>query len=133
MSLQIYIINRPQFDINTFLCFLKNEGTCWKRSKDAMPSEEIVEIAGRICYMSFGENQSEITNAEFVRNLIRNGHLSVLEHVSWTFVVTGISRSLTHQLVRHRIGFSYSQLSQQYHDEMDAEFVEPPQYNNLCS
>jgi len=53
------------------------------------------------------------------------GHESVLEHVSWTFLVTGVSRGFTHQLVRHRVGFSFSQLSQQYHDETEAQFVEP--------
>jgi len=53
------------------------------------------------------------------------GHESVLEHASWTFLITGISRAFTHQLVRHRVGFAFSQLSQQYHDEADAKFVIP--------
>ena len=59
-------------------------------------------------------------------HLINQGHESVLEHISWTFLITGISRAFTHQLVRHRVGFSYSQLSQQYHDESEASFVIPP-------
>jgi len=53
------------------------------------------------------------------------GHESVLEHVAWTFLITGVSRAFTHQLVRHRVGFAFSQLSQQYHDERDAAFVVP--------
>jgi thymidylate synthase (FAD) len=75
--------------------------------------------------MSFGEKQSPRSNADYVLNLIRQGHDSVLEHVSWTFLLTGVSRAFTHQLVRHRIGFSFSQLSQQYHEETDATFIEP--------
>jgi thymidylate synthase (FAD) len=75
--------------------------------------------------MSFGSKQSSRTNAEYISNLIRNGHESVLEHAVWTFALLGVSRAFTHQLVRHRVGFSFSQLSQQYHDETDAEFVRP--------
>jgi len=92
-------------------------------------AEEIVEAAGRVCYMSFGKAQSPRTNAEYIQNLIQMGHESVLEHVNWTFLLTGISRACTHQLVRHRVGFSFSQLSQQYHDEIDAEFIEPSALN----
>ncbi|MCS7046636.1 MAG: FAD-dependent thymidylate synthase, partial [Gemmataceae bacterium] len=52
-------------------------------------------------------------------------HGSVLEHAVWNFIVTGVSRSLTHELIRHRAGFGYSQLSQRYVDESIAEYVEP--------
>jgi thymidylate synthase (FAD) len=107
------------------LSFLKDERTEWTRSPRATEAEEIVEIAGRICYMSFGEKQSPRRNGEYLHNLIEQGHESVLEHVSWTFLLTGISRAFTHQLVRHRVGFAFSQLSQQYHEETSATFVEP--------
>jgi len=75
--------------------------------------------------MSFGEKQSPRRNGDYIHNLIRQGHESVLEHVSWTFLMAGISRAFTHQLVRHRVGFAFSQLSQQYHEEISATFVEP--------
>ena len=52
------------------------------------------------------------------------GHGSVLEHGVWSFLVTGVSRSFTHELIRHR-HFSYSQLSQRYVDESDSDYVEP--------
>jgi thymidylate synthase (FAD) len=84
-----------------------------------------VEIAGRICYMSFGDKQSPRRNGAYIHNLIKQGHESVLEHVSWTFLLARISRAFTHQLVRHRVGFAFSQLSQQYHEETSATFVEP--------
>lgn len=121
----IYLISRSHFDAAAFLSFLQAEGLAWHRTSGATESEEIVEVSGRICYMSFGENQSPRSNSEYIRNLLNQGHESVLEHVSWTFLLSGVSRALTHQLVRHRIGFSYSQLSQQYHEETDAHFVEP--------
>ena len=126
MTLKIYLISRPQFEVDDFLTFLsQSEEKSWQRTSEAKPPEEIVEISGRICYMSFGKRQSPRTNSEYIKNLIYQGHESVLEHINWTFLLTGVSRGFTHQLVRHRVGFAYSQLSQQYHQETDAKFVEP--------
>ena len=121
----IYLVAKTNFDLNSFLEFLKNTKATWTRSLSATEPEELVEVAGRVCYMSFGPRQSPKNNAEYIRHLIQAGHESVLEHVNWTFVIEGVSRAFTHQLVRHRVGFSFSQLSQQYHDESEAEFVEP--------
>jgi thymidylate synthase (FAD) len=126
MSVHIYKMSSPQFHVEEFLTFLRNEEQHWKRTPGATEAEELVEAAGRICYMSFGDKQSPRSNEEYIANLIRQGHDSVLEHVSWTFLIVGITRAFTHQLVRHRIGFSFSQLSQQYHEETNAPFVEPP-------
>jgi thymidylate synthase (FAD) len=122
----IHLIGRAQFDMEAFSTFLHEERIEWRRTSHATPSEEIVEVAGRTCYMSFGQAQSPRSNGEFIKNLIAMGHESVLEHASWTFMITNISRAFTHQLVRHRVGFAFSQLSQQYHDERDASFVMPP-------
>jgi thymidylate synthase (FAD) len=105
--------------------FYDHEPPVWRRDPRATPAECLIEFAGRVCYMSFGTKQSPKSNAEYIRNLIANGHESVLEHAGWTFVLGGISRAFTHQLVRHRVGFSFSQLSQQYHDESEAKFVRP--------
>jgi thymidylate synthase (FAD) len=79
-------------------------------------------MAGRVCYMSYGKGRK--TNREFLGHLVEVGHGSVLEHAVWSFLITGVSRSFTHELIRHR-HFSYSQLSQRYVDESDSEFVEP--------
>lgn len=125
MTLRIYIISRPQFDLDAFCDFLNNVDGKWRRSAEATEAEEVVECAGRLCYMSFGRMQSPKTNEQYIRHLIEMGHESVLEHVNWTILIEGVSRAFTHQLVRHRVGFAFSQLSQQYHDESDAEFVEP--------
>lgn len=92
---------------------------------DAEGGQALCEFAGRACYQSWSKpNPSTATNAGYLRHIMQVGHLSVLEHGSVTFYLTGISRSLTHELIRHR-HFSYSQLSQRYVPERDAAMVEP--------
>jgi thymidylate synthase (FAD) len=92
---------------------------------DATGGEALAEFAGRACYQSWKKpNPATATNAGYLRHILEVGHLSVLEHGSVTFYVTGVSRSLTHELIRHR-HLSYSQLSQRYVPERDAAMVEP--------
>lgn len=122
---KLFLVGRPNFDYASFLGFLETEEETWAKSEEASTPENIVELAGRLCYMSFGPRQFRKCNKDYIHNLIKQGHESVLEHVSWSFILTGVSRAFTHQLVRHRVGFSFSQLSQQYHDENDATFVMP--------
>lgn len=94
-------------------------------STDADGGEGLAEFAGRACYQSWRKpNPATATNAGYLRHILEVGHLSVLEHGSVSFYITGISRSLTHELIRHR-HFSYSQLSQRYFPERDAGMVEP--------
>ncbi|MFA6358243.1 MAG: FAD-dependent thymidylate synthase [Candidatus Omnitrophota bacterium] len=62
---------------------------------------------------------------EFVKNIVASGHTSPLEHVKFTFAIEGVSRALTHQLVRHRLA-SYSQQSQRYVKEKDFDYILPP-------
>ena len=123
--MKLYIISRPKIDFNEVERFFSDERIAWRRTDGASAPDELVELAGRICYMSFGDKQSPKSNAEYIENLIIQGHESVLEHAVWTFIVTGVSRAFSHQLVRHRVGLSYSQLSQQYHDEHESDFVAP--------
>ena len=92
---------------------------------DTTGGEALAEFAGRACYQSWSKpNPATATNAGYLRHILEVGHLSVLEHGSVTFYLSGISRSLTHELIRHR-HFSYSQLSQRYVPERDAAMVEP--------
>jgi thymidylate synthase (FAD) len=94
-------------------------------STDADGGQALAEFAGRACYQSWKKpNPATATNAGYLRHIIDVGHLSVLEHGSVTFYITGVSRSLTHELIRHR-HFSYSQLSQRYVPERDAAMVAP--------
>ncbi len=119
-------IAKSSVDYDSIKEFLDSENVLWQRTTNSNDSDELVEFSGRICYMSFGQRQSPKSNPEYILNLIDSGHGSVLEHANWTFIASGVSRGFTHQLVRHRAGFSYSQLSQQYYDESDADFVAPP-------
>jgi thymidylate synthase (FAD) len=92
---------------------------------DADGGQALAEFAGRACYQSWDKpNPATATNAAYLRHLLEVGHLSVLEHGSVSMYLTGVARSLTHELVRHR-HFSYSQLSQRYVPEQDAQMVEP--------
>ena len=87
--------------------------------------QALAEFAGRACYQSWSKpNPRTATNAGYLRHILEVGHLSVLEHGSVSFYLTGVSRSLTHELIRHR-HFSYSQLSQRYVPERNAAMVEP--------
>lgn len=92
--------------------------------------ERTVAMSARLCYSPIGAAQLEekITDeqaAKLVRKLVSMGHFSTLEHVTFTFAIEGVSRVLTHQLVRHRIA-SYSQQSQRYVKEHDFETIVPP-------
>jgi thymidylate synthase (FAD) len=92
---------------------------------DADGGQALAEFAGRACYQAWNKpNPRTATNAGYLNHIIEVGHLSVLEHGSVTFYLSGISRSLTHELIRHR-HFSYSQLSQRYVPERKAAMVEP--------
>jgi thymidylate synthase (FAD) len=95
----------------------------WQTDTDG--GQALAEFAGRACYQSWSKpNPATATNAGYLRHILEVGHLSVLEHGTVTFYLTGVSRSLTHELIRHR-HFSYSQLSQRYVPERDAAMVEP--------
>jgi thymidylate synthase (FAD) len=92
---------------------------------DATDGERLAEFAGRLCYMS-QKNPAGRGTREYLENIKKQGHGSVLEHAVYVLLIEGISRSCSHELVRHRAGFGYSQLSQRYVDESHAAFVLPP-------
>ncbi|MDT7739314.1 MAG: thymidylate synthase [Mycobacterium sp.] len=95
-------------------------------STDADGGQALLEFAGRACYQSWSKpNPKTATNAGYLQHIIDVGHFSVLEHASVSFYHTGISRSCTHELIRHR-HFSYSQLSQRYVPENESQIVVPP-------
>ena len=92
--------------------------------------EKTVAMSARLCYSPIGAAQleekiSDEQAAALVRKLVSMGHFSTLEHVTFTFAIEGVSRVLTHQLVRHRIA-SYSQQSQRYVKEHNFETIMPP-------
>lgn len=104
--------------------FLADHGTTWETDTER-GGELLSEMAGRVCYVSFGARQGRRSNRDYIHNILEMQHGSVLEHAVWNFIITGVSRSFTHELVRHRAGFGYSQLSQRYVDESTADYIEP--------
>jgi len=91
---------------------------------DGSAGEMLAEYAGRLCYMSQA-NPAKKTTPEYLENIKKQGHGSVLEHANYTLLIEGVSRSCSHEWVRHRAGKSFSQLSQRYVDESDVGFVVP--------
>ena len=117
----VYMVSRSQ--ANPFE-FLEREGLADWFSDTRSGADLLPEVAGRLCYMSF-RNPRPGGNKAYIGHILEAGHGSVLEHSVFGFILTGVSRSLTHELVRHR-HLSYSQLSQRYVDESDVAFVVPP-------
>lgn len=88
--------------------------------------DNLAEFAGRNCYQSWNRpNPATATNEGYLSNILSQEHHSVLEHGSVTFYVDGVSRSLTHELIRHR-HLSFSELSQRYASTDKMEYVIPP-------
>lgn len=97
--------------------------------------ENLVAIAAKNCYspLSISQTQEKLENGEiekFVNMLVKIGHESPLEHISFTFGIEGVSRSLLAQLTRHRIA-SYSVQSQRYVKNKEIDFVTPPALENV--
>ena len=119
----VYLTGRQTVDASEVDRFLADHGVSWQTDTE-VAGEHLAEIAGRLCYMSFAKPRPG-GNQVYLGHILEVGHGSVLEHAAWNFVFSGVSRSLTHELVRHRAGFGFSQLSQRYVDESVAEYVEP--------
>lgn len=104
----------------------------WYSSEDN-DADTLGHFAGRSCYQSWHmPNEATSTNEGYIENIINQGHFSVLEHASATFYVEGVSRNLTHELIRHR-HLSYSELSQRYVNMEDAKIVIPPVVDALSA
>ena len=119
----VYLVGRQETNAAEVDRFLADHGVAWQTDTE-VAGEQLVEVAGRVCYMSFAKPRPGGNHA-YVGHILEVGHGSVLEHAVWNLLFTGVSRSLTHELIRHRAGFGYSQLSQRYVDESLAEYVEP--------
>src|SRR5438128_9175021 len=119
----VYVVGRQVIDSRELDRFLADHGGSWQTDTE-VAAEYLTEAAGRVCYMSFAKPRPG-GNKVYLEHILQVGHGSVLEHAVWNFIFAGVSRTLTHELVRHRAGWAYSQLSQRYVDESVAEYVEP--------
>src|SRR5438105_13297107 len=117
----VYVVGRQQISQAELDRFLADHGVSWQTDTE-VAAEHLVEAAGRVCYMSFAKPRPG-GNQTYIGHILEVGHGSVLEHAVWNLLFTGVSRSLTHELIRHRAGFGYSQLSQRYVDESISEYV----------
>lgn len=108
----------------------------WQHETNQADSDLLAEFAGRLCYKSWrpsdgtDKTNANVTkvregNAAYLANVISSGHGSVFEHASFTFLLEGCSRVLTHELVRHRAGMAYSQESLRYVRLTHLEIVLP--------
>ena len=132
----MYIFREPRVTLVARQQFMVPPHINWKSDSD-VAGEALAEFAGRLCYLSFGEDAGlegghktipgRTTNEAYLGNILNTKHGSVLEHAVWTLLFEGVSRSLTHELIRHRAGFGFSQLSQRYVDESNIGFVVPPE------
>jgi thymidylate synthase (FAD) len=120
---QVYVLGRQTVDDAELDRFLSDHGVSWQ-TDTVVAAEELCETAGRVCYMSFAKPRPG-GNATYLGHIKESGHGSVLEHAVWNLLITGVSRTLTHEFIRHRAGMAFSQLSQRYVDESVAEYVEP--------
>jgi thymidylate synthase (FAD) len=131
----MHIFREPKITLLARQDYIGADHVQWQ-SDTEVAAETVAEFAGRLCYLSFGAGAGfegghklipgRTTNREYLANILKTRHGSVLEHAVWTFLFEGVSRALTHELVRHR-HLSYSQLSQRYVDESEVAFVLPPE------
>lgn len=132
----VQIIRQPRVTLIARQEFVYPEHIRWESDSD-VPAQALTEFSGRLCYLSFGADAGlegghktiggRTTNESYLANILRTKHGSVLEHAVWSVLLEGVSRALTHELVRHRAGFGFSQLSQRYVDESQIGFVLPPE------
>jgi thymidylate synthase (FAD) len=140
---KIALVGKVIIEIEGVKEFLDDHNYVWPEFTDQLDSmislgdkdgEWLVEMAGRNCYQSWakeGEKPKGRTHDEHIKHLIEVGHGAAIEHAVFNFIIWNASRSLTHELVRHRIA-SFSQLSQRYVDSSSVAFVVPPAIQELA-
>ncbi len=131
----VAIIARPQTNIGGLAPFLQGfepslQFENYLQDPHALPpAAALCKTAGQLCYASFGPKRTHNKDAaRYFQNILSSGHGSVLEHATFSFLLYGISRSVTHEIVRHRAGMAYSQISQRYVSGSVLRFVERPEY-----
>jgi thymidylate synthase (FAD) len=138
-SPKVHLISYPNLDWGAILSYLQDVGERtgtdaaeWgkKLAKEA-PAELLVELGGRLCYRSWvpGANVNVTRvredSTEYLGNILRSGHGSVLEHANFSFIFDDVSRVFTHEMVRHRAGVAVSQESMRFVRLTDIPFWFP--------
>ncbi len=121
---EVRLIATTQQDSHKIDRYLQEYGLALNDSKEDSELKTMLEVIGRHCYMAFGDKAKSKNSHEYITNIIKHKHFSILEHINFTFLIRGISRFCTHELVRHRHG-SYTQFSTRYCDVEDMAVVLP--------
>jgi thymidylate synthase (FAD) len=131
----VVVLSAPGTNLETLRGYLEGFDASFKfpdylSDPTSLPlAEQLCKLAGQLCYMSFGPKRTMNAEAEkYFLNIKSSGHGSVLEHATFSVLLYGVSRSLTHELVRHRAGFAFSQVSQRYVSGRTLRFVERPEF-----
>jgi thymidylate synthase (FAD) len=134
----VVLIAKPNVEIEGLRPFLEGYGPelnfeGYLNDPTALPSGSLLlKTAGQTCYSSFGPKRTYNENAQrYFDNLSSSGHGSVFEHAVFSFFVYGVSRAITHEVVRHRAGTAFSQLSQRFVSGKVLRFVERPEYQDV--
>ena len=102
----VRLVGRLTIDESELSGFLEDEGVeSWKTDTE-LGAQKLVEVAGRLCYKSYAKPRPG-GNASYLGHILEVGHGSVIEHAIYNFIITGVSRAFTHELVRHRAGWAY--------------------------
>lgn len=133
----VVLIAKPEVELSGVKNFLEGfdstlEFSSYVNDSTVLSSgAQLCKIAGQTCYASFSPKRTmNHEAARYFKNIMESGHGSVLEHANFSFLLYGISRSLTHELIRHRAGFGFSQLSQRYVSGRVLRFVERPEFQD---
>ena len=121
----IEFYREPKITLLSIPLYLPPEHLPMHQIGETTDGEELVEFAGRLCYQSHN-NPAERSTREYLENIKKQGHGSVVEHANYSLLIEQVSRSFTHELVRHRAGMAYSQVSQRFVDSSSVGFVMPP-------
>jgi len=120
---EVFLVARPKVDYEAMAAYLREVGgDRWLERIDRgqLEAQDLAEFAGKICYRSWepglNPNVRKVRDDQdaYLQNILKQQHGSVLEHVSFTFVLHNVSRVCTHEIVRHRPGTAVSQESLRY-------------------
>lgn len=133
----VYLVARPALNWKGIHAYLDSVGgdEHWMRIQEGYQGEQhgskLIELAGRLCYRSWkpglNANVTRIREDrdEYLANVLNSAHGSVTEHANYSFIIANLSRVATHELVRHRAGWAFSQESMRFVRLDDIGFAEP--------
>ncbi len=131
----VVMIARPETDLSGLREFFEGFGPELRFEQylddptELEPGTRLIKTAGQACYASFSPQRTLNAAADrYLENILSSGHGSVLEHANYSLFFYGMPRSDSHEEVRHRAGFAYSQLSQRYVSGRVLRFVERPEF-----